>query len=104
MECKRELASARRTNSISNAASIGEFLVGGKKGAELDITIQECDKHHVPEIITHFETLISVRIRVFCDHTEEGGFKKSQYFLLASFMLNRNDGMRKVRRLTRSKR
>ncbi|KAF8166054.1 hypothetical protein BJ912DRAFT_1003448 [Pholiota molesta] len=37
-------------------AKIAELLVGGKKGQELEVAIQEFDKHHVPEIVTRFET------------------------------------------------
>ncbi len=37
-------------------AKIAELLVCGKKGHELEEAIQEFDKHHVPEIVTRFDT------------------------------------------------
>ncbi|KIM41292.1 hypothetical protein M413DRAFT_445326 [Hebeloma cylindrosporum] len=40
-------------------AKIAELLVCGKKGQELEEAIQEFDKHHVPEIVTRFETPIT---------------------------------------------
>ncbi|KAF8961454.1 hypothetical protein BDZ97DRAFT_1921334 [Flammula alnicola] len=40
-------------------AKIAELLVCGKKGQELEAAIQEFDKHHVPEIVTRFETPIT---------------------------------------------
>jgi len=42
-------------------AKIAELLVKGKKGQELDVAVQEFDKHHVPEVITRFEAPITAR-------------------------------------------
>lgn len=46
---------------MKRCAKIAELLVEGKKGAELDAAIQEFDRHHVPEIVTRFETPITAR-------------------------------------------
>ncbi|KAI0942044.1 hypothetical protein AcV7_002579 [Taiwanofungus camphoratus] len=46
---------------LKRCAKIAELLVEGKKGAELDVAIQEFDRHHVPEIVTRFETPITAR-------------------------------------------
>ncbi|KZT04548.1 uncharacterized protein LAESUDRAFT_728044 [Laetiporus sulphureus 93-53] len=46
---------------MKRCAKIAELLVEGKKGAELDVAIQEFDRHHVPEIVTRFETPITAR-------------------------------------------
>ncbi|RDB22042.1 Repressor ROX1 [Hypsizygus marmoreus] len=43
-------------------AKIAELLVEGKKGQELDIAIQEFDKHHVPEVVTRFEAPLTARM------------------------------------------
>jgi hypothetical protein len=43
-------------------AKIAELLVEGKKGQELDMAVQEFDKHHVPEIITRFEAPLTARM------------------------------------------
>jgi len=43
-------------------AKIAELLVEGKKGQELDEAVQEFDKHHVPEVVTRFETPITARM------------------------------------------
>ncbi|KAJ6494720.1 hypothetical protein C8R47DRAFT_1213405 [Mycena vitilis] len=40
---------------------IAKLLVEGKKGAELDLAIQEFDKHHIPEIVTRFEAPMTER-------------------------------------------
>lgn len=45
-------------------AKIAELLVCGKKGQELEEAIQEFDKHHVPEIITRFDTPITANTYV----------------------------------------
>ena len=42
-------------------AKIAELLVEGKKGQDLDMAIQEFDKHHVPEVVTRFEAPITAR-------------------------------------------
>ncbi|EMD35677.1 hypothetical protein CERSUDRAFT_116408 [Gelatoporia subvermispora B] len=46
---------------MKRCAKIAELLVKGKKGAALDAAIQEFDRHHVPEIVTRFETPITAR-------------------------------------------
>ncbi|KAH9940301.1 hypothetical protein B0H21DRAFT_578606 [Amylocystis lapponica] len=46
---------------MKRCAKIAELLVEGKKGSELDAAIQEFDRHHVPEIVTRFETPITAR-------------------------------------------
>jgi hypothetical protein len=43
----------------TRCAKIAELLVGGKKGLELEVAIQEFDKNHVPEIVTRFEAPIT---------------------------------------------
>ncbi|KAJ7650395.1 hypothetical protein FB45DRAFT_1017781 [Roridomyces roridus] len=40
---------------------IAELLAEGKTGTDLECAIQEFDKHHVPEIVTRFETPITAR-------------------------------------------
>ena len=44
---------------LKRCAKIAELLVEGKKGSELDAAIAEFDRHHVPEIITRFDTPIT---------------------------------------------
>ncbi|PFH47764.1 hypothetical protein AMATHDRAFT_123355, partial [Amanita thiersii Skay4041] len=46
---------------LKRCAKIAELLVEGKKGQELDLAIQEFDRHHIPEIVTRFETPITAR-------------------------------------------
>lgn len=46
---------------LKRCQKIAELLVEGKKGAELDAAIAEFDRHHVPQIITRFETPITAR-------------------------------------------
>jgi hypothetical protein len=46
---------------IKRCEKIAQLLVEGKKGPELENAIQEFDKHHVPEIVTRFETPITAR-------------------------------------------
>lgn len=43
-------------------AKIAELLVEGKKGQELDVAIQEFDKHHVPEVVTRFDAPLTARM------------------------------------------
>lgn len=46
---------------IKRCEKIAQLLVEGKKGSELETAIQEFDKHHIPEIVTRFETPITAR-------------------------------------------
>lgn len=46
---------------IKRCKKIAQLLVSGKKGQELENAIQEFDKHHVPEVVTRFETPITAR-------------------------------------------
>ena len=46
---------------VTRCAKIAQLLVEGKKGAELNEAIAEFDRHHVPEIVTRFETPITAR-------------------------------------------
>lgn len=46
---------------LKRCEKIAELLVEGKKGAELDAAIAEFDRHHVPQIVTRFETPITAR-------------------------------------------
>lgn len=46
---------------VKRCEKIAELLVEGKKGAELDAAIAEFDRHHVPQIVTRFETPITAR-------------------------------------------
>jgi len=46
---------------IKRCKKIAQLLVAGKKGQELENAIQEFDKHHVPEVVTRFETPITAR-------------------------------------------
>ena len=63
---KRKVSTAERKRlrevgpgDQKRCAKIAELLVCGKKGQELEEAIQEFDKHHVPEIVTRFETPIT---------------------------------------------
>ncbi|KAF5348230.1 hypothetical protein D9757_014348 [Collybiopsis confluens] len=46
---------------LKRCAKIAELLVEGKKGTELNVAIQEFDKHHVPEVATRFEAPMTER-------------------------------------------
>ena len=46
---------------LKRCAKIAQLLIEGKKGADLDIAIQEFDKSHVPEVVTRFEAPITAR-------------------------------------------
>lgn len=46
---------------VKRCEKIAQLLVEGKKGAELEAAIQEFDLHHVPEVVTRFETPITAR-------------------------------------------
>lgn len=47
---------------LKRCAKIAELLVEGKKGQELDVAIQEFDKHHVLEVVTRFEAPLTARM------------------------------------------
>ena len=46
---------------MKRCEKIAQLLIEGKKGAALDLAIQEFDKHHVPEVVTRFEAPITAR-------------------------------------------
>jgi hypothetical protein len=46
---------------LKRCEKIAELLVEGKKGQELDAAIKEFDLHHVPQIVTRFETPLTAR-------------------------------------------
>ncbi|KAI1785962.1 hypothetical protein LXA43DRAFT_1065447 [Ganoderma leucocontextum] len=46
---------------LKRCEKIAQLLIEGKKGAALDVAIQEFDKHHVPEVVTRFEAPITAR-------------------------------------------
>jgi len=46
---------------VKRCAKIAQLLVKGMKGSELKAAVEEFDKHHVPEVITRFETPITAR-------------------------------------------
>lgn len=47
---------------LRRCAKIAELLVEGKKGQELDLAVQEFDRHHVPEVVTRFEAPLTARM------------------------------------------
>jgi len=46
---------------MTRCAKIAQLLVEGKKGAELQVAIEEFDKSHVPTVVTRFDTPITAR-------------------------------------------
>ncbi|KAI0266254.1 hypothetical protein BC834DRAFT_1032844 [Gloeopeniophorella convolvens] len=46
---------------MTRCQKIAQLLVEGKKGADLKAAVEEFDKHHVPTIVTRFETPITAR-------------------------------------------
>ena len=46
---------------MKRCAKIAQLLVEGKKGADLQVAIEEFDKSHVPTIVTRFDTPITAR-------------------------------------------
>ncbi|KAF8623292.1 hypothetical protein AX17_007464 [Amanita inopinata Kibby_2008] len=84
---------------LKRCAKIAELLVEGKKGQELDMAIQEFDRHHVPEIVTRFEAPITARAfrrssSAPIPDTENS--RKSQTFLPSSPMLAAMDRNGKI--------
>ena len=46
---------------VKRCAKIAQLLVEGMKGNELKAAVKEFDKHHVPQVVTRFETPITAR-------------------------------------------
>jgi HMG (high mobility group) box len=62
-KCAAEKRKVREVGpkDMKRCAKIAQFLVEGKKGADLQAAVEEFDKSHIPTVVTRFDTPITAR-------------------------------------------